>query len=572
MASIGHSAKLQEDSSSRISLILEKLDSMEQSSAIKDLETVSGPQPCVEGVNRHRIVNSQPQTVLQEPYGGLLDQRCRTRCPEWCSCQCHSQYSIQPPWIMKAISGLSSLELRPGSRPCNDRSCRGFRMKKIGVTIRLPSYLFGRYVAIALSYSELQGPCFSLRMPRVMSWSHSLWHYANQGNLTAIQTMFSKGQASPYDVNPRGASALLYAAPYPKVARLLVQNGADLHMKDDRGRSAIDLLGAILLSGKLEVEDLGIVRSLLDSTDYTETRNFSTLHKIVLGISPKDLDLELGDSLVDVDAPDVNGQTPLIWAVIRDDVTAASKLLKHRANPAIQDNSGNTPLHYVQSIPVCRLLLSHGADIRHQNNGYKRTALHMICKRLDSVELVDMIVRAGGDVDERDADNETPLINAIYRHATSTAKYLIDAGVSLDAANLGGRNRPIHYAVTYNHHEILQYLLDKGADYTATNLGGKTIAHRAAHYGDAMTMAILASADLTKLNVNARDNDGRSPADYLSARNIPSEPESEIHYHAKRIWCLQSATANNEVQDAPDVRPMHGYYVPGSFPHCFWLR
>lgn len=78
----------------------------------------------------------------------------------------------------------------------------------------------------------------------------------------------------------------------------------------------------------------------LDCTDYEETRNFTSLHRMVLGISHKDLDSGLADSLVNLDAVDASGQTPLARAVVRDDFVTVSKLLSSGANPNVRDNSG----------------------------------------------------------------------------------------------------------------------------------------------------------------------------------------------------------------------------------------
>ena len=553
-------------------MILEKLTSMEQSSASKGIESSPATRSIADGTvtaDGHpttTTLEERVQSKPQESHSWTLSQQPRNRCLQWCSCQCHSRYSLQSPWIIKTIFGLSSLEYKSGTRPCNDRACRRSEVRKIGVTFQLPKYLLGRYIAIALSYSNLQGPLLSLQVPRVMPWSHILWMYAHQGDITAIETMFREGRASARDVNPRGASVLLYAAPYPKLARLLVQHGADLSLKDDRGRTAVDLLGAVLLSGKLTSEDSHIIKSILESTDYEETRNFTSLHKIVLGISHKDLDSEIADSLVNLDAVDANGQTPLAWAVVRDDSVAVLKLLSSGADPNVRDNSGSTPLHYVQSPETCKLLLEYGANIHNKNNIYRRGPLHNICKRVDCVDLIDRILRAGADVDELDADNETPLMNAVYRRATDTTRYLIDAGASVNAFNTSSRDRPLHFAVTFNHHEIFQHLIDKGADYTATNIHGRSIAHMAARYGDARTMSIIANADLNDLDLTLRDREGKTAADYLAERDILSEPENNIHHHSRKLFQKMSTTPCSRVEG---LASLHSYYVPGSFPHVF---
>lgn len=571
-ASIDYSLTVHEETSTKVALILDRLDSMEQSRTAQERESLPSASAAADaaidaGAHRaHDIVSERVHNNSRDISEWTVNQEPKIQCMQWCSCRCHSRTSVQSPWIIRTIFGLSSIEYKSGTTPCNDRACRHSEITQIGLTFRLPRYLLGRYIAVALSYSSLQGPILSLQVPRTMPWSHDLWKYANSGDLTAIRTMFLEGRASPHDVNPRGASALLYAAPHPKMAQLLAQHGADLSLKDDRGRTAVNLYGAILLSGKLTSEDSHIIKSILDGTDYEETRNFTTLHKIVLGLSHKDLDMELADSLVNLDAVDSNGQTPLVWAVIRDDLVTASKLLNSGASPNARDFSGSTALHYVQSVQMCKLLLTYRADVHNKNTHYARGPLHSICKRMDCVELIEMIVDAGVDFDDTDADNETPLMNAIFRCATSIARYLIDKGASLNAFNSSSRDRPIHFATTFNHHEILKYLIQRGTDYTVTNIHGRNIAHMAARYSDAKTMSILADADLPQLDVTLKDREDKTPADYLAERDILSEPENGIHQHS---WKLLHSRSSAPCSRMEGIAPLQCYYVPGSFPHVF---
>ncbi|KAL9112644.1 MAG: hypothetical protein Q9227_003215 [Pyrenula ochraceoflavens] len=55
------------------------------------------------------------------------------------------------------------------------------------------------------------------------------------GNVNAIQDLFSRGVASPWDVNPIGGSMLHYAADHKKfeLCKLLLTSGADPQHEDD---------------------------------------------------------------------------------------------------------------------------------------------------------------------------------------------------------------------------------------------------------------------------------------------------------------------------------------------------
>lgn len=90
------------------------------------------------------------------------------------------------------------------------------------------------------------------------------------------------------------------------------------------------------------------------------------------------------------------------------------------------------------------------------------------------------LIEAGILVDVRDTDEKTPLINAVYWHRTAVAMRLIDYGADVNATNASSQNNAIHFAVTYDHHEIIPLSLVKGAQYASTDSGHKNIAHMAA--------------------------------------------------------------------------------------------
>ena len=129
-----------------------------------------------------------------------------------------------------------------------------------------------------------------------------------------------------------------------QTAGLLRHNGADPHVQGQDGRSP---LHAAAGSWNLEV-----VRILVEY------------------------------DLVDINAKDKGGWTPLHWASRRGDRhfkagSVVRFLLEHGADVNVQNKSGVTPLHTASSggaLEVVRLLLEHGADVeaRHEDG---RTAL-----------------------------------------------------------------------------------------------------------------------------------------------------------------------------------------------------
>ncbi len=378
-----------------------------------------------------------------------------------------------------------------------------------------------------MHYTPLDGLRFNLRTPRVAPWSHQMWNYAKGGDLQAIQKMFAQGKASPFDVNPKHRNVLRYTAHRGnyQISKFLIQQGADVNMPTHSGGVVSDRLWDAAFAGHYGDEGISIMASILNNTDYTESRAFSTLHKIVLGIVDRDLGSELEVSTATVNIGDIRGKTPLFYATLRDDLEAVELLLLAGADPNIADNTDTAPLNYVKGPSVCRALLDAGADPHACTGDTKRTALHHHCQTHDSVEVIDLLVSSGVDVDVREADHETPLLNAVFWHFTAAAERLIELGADVNATKISSCNNSLHIAVTYNHFEIIPLLLAKGVDYMAVNIRGGNIAHMAAISADRKTVETLIQSDLVGLDFSLRDISGKTAAEHLGKREIFGENE-----------------------------------------------
>ena len=76
----------------------------------------------------------------------------------------------------------------------------------------------------------------------------------------------------------------------------------------------------------------------------------------------------------------------------------------------------------------------------------------------------------------------TPLHLACRKGREETVGALVDAGASLDAADLKG-SFPLHAAAAGGHEEIVEFLLERGADPAAKDAKGKTAKSVAAKKG-----------------------------------------------------------------------------------------
>lgn len=519
-----------------------------------------------------------PALITSHPMAGLQANRCAVGC----ACICHTRSNLKSPWILKTLLGEINIQYSGRRQDCKEFNCCRSADSSVIMIYQLPSYLMRRYVTMTMRYAPLDGPQFTLRVPRVMRWSHLLWNYAHNNNLLAVQKMFSERTASPHDLSLRGSNALIYTVIHSdlRLTRFLLETGADPKLANEAGRTAAELLWEGAFAGHFGDEGTCKVQILLIDSDYVDNRGFSTIHKIVIGLLRKDLKSELETSTAALNITDLRGRTPLCWATIRNDAGAVRTLLDYKADPKIQDNHGQTPLDFVRSVAICRLLLDAGVDINARNTSYGRSALHQFCGNPirrsvedDSIGVIDMLVHAGLDVDVRDADGETPLLNAIFSGLTRHAQRLIELGANVNIANCSSKDSAILFAVSFNHHEVLPLVLEKGADYKHVDVHRRTIAHLAARSADAKTMRILAESNLVDLDLSLRDVDGKTAADYLAARSILVESEEGLHEEFDRL-CQSlrpqssgaNALATNHIDLESEEEVEGHFHLPGAFP------
>ena len=255
---------------------------------------------------------------------------------------------------------------------------------------------------------------------------------------------------------------------------------------------------------------------MFNDDEFLQTRQFTVLHKIILGLIPKQLQVELEYSTKDIDTLDCSGRTCVSWAAARGDEKSLRTLLQYGADANLPDTQGSTPLHHARNTVCCNLLLSHGANIAARNS-YGHTALHAETRGRGSLPLIDALVKAGIDINAIDKSGESAICNtnlAIEKH-TDCVRYLLDNGAEMDCVTGGVM---LHYATTYNAHGILHLLFERGADYTLTDIHGQNILHVAAGYATSDTIRVLKHYGLARMNVHTLDLAGKSATDYLHER------------------------------------------------------
>ncbi|TVU49276.1 hypothetical protein EJB05_00580, partial [Eragrostis curvula] len=192
----------------------------------------------------------------------------------------------------------------------------------------------------------------------------------------------------------------------------------------------------------------------------------------------------------DVDAADVEGATPLIFAVQGMGSTAVvGLLLCYGANANKADNGGIVPLHIVAergSYALAELLLSNGAEI------------DPICEKIGSpvhiaaengnAGVLKLLLQHDADCDRFSSLFNTPLAASAFGSSLECMEILIEAGADV---NSGSPETPLMIAAGKGSIACIKCLLKAGADANIPDESGKVPVEIAALKGQEECVEIL---------------------------------------------------------------------------------
>jgi uncharacterized protein len=193
----------------------------------------------------------------------------------------------------------------------------------------------------------------------------------------------------------------------------------------------------------------------------------------------------------DVNAPQADGMTALLWAAYHDDREAADLLMRAGANVKAANRYGVTPLS---------LACTNGNDA-----------------------LVTALLKAGADPNGLLPGGETPLMTAARTGALASVQALLAAGAVVDAKDDRRGQTALMWAAAEGHAPVVKALLDAKADLHARVPTGLTPLLFAVREGrlDAVRALLAAGADandgIPRNPDRPRGYGGRLPATGMSA-------------------------------------------------------
>jgi len=247
----------------------------------------------------------------------------------------------------------------------------------------------------------------------------------NATDWPALHTAISRGECRDTaellirrgaDVNAKdthGYTPLYYAIRHiddPEFMSLLIANGAKLDTKYPGGETALQ---AAAITGRTDV-----VKVLLEAGADINARNDrgqTALHAIL----------------------DIKRFTYAQESRPKDMIEA---LLAKGAEVNLKDNDGRTPLHVAAELAegdIVELLLDKGADINAKDDESGATALHHAA-RFGNRSAAEVLVARGADINAQDKQGHTPLQIAVH-HDYKAAEFLLDKGADRGIRTESGR-------------------------------------------------------------------------------------------------------------------------------------
>ncbi|XP_072530335.1 histone-lysine N-methyltransferase EHMT2 isoform X2 [Salminus brasiliensis] len=176
-----------------------------------------------------------------------------------------------------------------------------------------------------------------------------------------------------------------------------------------------------------------------------------------------------------VDAQDKSLRTPLLEAIINNQVEVARFLMQSGACVYHVEEDGSTGLHHAAklgNLEIVTFLLNTGqVDINAQDSGGWTPIIWAAEHR--HTDIIRALLNRGADVTLKDKEMNVCLHWASFAGSAEIAELVLNAGCPLSSVNLHG-DTPLHISAREGYHECVTLFLSRGADIDVVNREGDT--------------------------------------------------------------------------------------------------
>ncbi|KAG4094207.1 ankyrin [Neocallimastix lanati (nom. inval.)] len=231
-----------------------------------------------------------------------------------------------------------------------------------------------------------------------------------------------------------------------------------------------------------------------------------------------------------VNMRDVNGQTPLMVAIEKENYECAKTLLsnygkEYSIDVNIKDNNGNSIL--INTIikfknskdqiysDLIDLLIKNRANKDEVNND-KSTALHLACKYNNNILIQKLITKKNANM--RDVNGQTPLMVAFEKENYECAKTLLsnygkEYSIDVNTKSNNGNSILINTIIKFKnskdqiYSDLIDLLIKNGANKDEVDHDESTALHIACKYDNDILIPKL----ITENNINIKNKEGETP-------------------------------------------------------------
>ncbi|XP_067653215.1 serine/threonine-protein phosphatase 6 regulatory ankyrin repeat subunit B-like [Haliotis asinina] len=296
------------------------------------------------------------------------------------------------------------------------------------------------------------------------------------------------------------------------VTYILMQNIVDINCKGDEEMTAV-LIAAY--HAKKEAFD-NLVKRGADLSVIDEDGD-NILHLACRGGNVKIVNYILMQSIVNINAKNNNGETPVMITANSGDREAFDILARKGADLSVIDNKGDNILHW-----ACRggnvkivtyILLENCVDINCKGNEGKTPVL--IAAYHGKNEAFDILVKRGADLSVIDINGDNILHSACRGGNVKIVTYILMQNI-VDINCKGDEEMtPVLIATYHAKHEAFDILVNKEADLSVIDENGDNILHLACRGGHVKIANYILMQSI--VDINAKNSKGETPV-LLAAR------------------------------------------------------
>ena len=243
------------------------------------------------------------------------------------------------------------------------------------------------------------------------------------------------------------------------------------------------------------------------------------------------------------------------------------KLIALGADPKATDENSRTVLFYVRDTQSLQSLVKAGLDINVRDADGNTPLLYIMRNHPENLtlDLYKAAVAAGADIKVKDKKDYTLLhatAGSTDPSAIEVARELLEAGLDVNGKDQKGKT-PIFYALSK---PMLDFLIQSGADPKIVDKKGNTAIYFALNVFNDPGAEIIRTLVKAGVNVNARSRSGEAPLDRFAKEayiEISYTFDDDSKYRAPVLDALLEVGARLAPKNAEDAKAIE--YLKKSF-------